>query len=64
MQVVVQTEPGNWEDSRKIGMTLALKGKMFITDPENENKTLVVLPRSIDLTALKILKGDDEQFLE
>lgn len=45
-------------------MTLALKGKLFITDADNENKTLVVLPRSVDLSALKILKGEDEQFLE
>ena len=45
-------------------MTLALKGKIFIMDPESQNKTLVILPKSFDLTTLKIYKGEDEQFLE
>ena len=66
MAVIVENVigSGNWEDSRKIVMTLALKGKLFVVDADNENKTLIILPRSLDLSTLKIYKGDEEQFLE
>lgn len=30
--VIVETSPGNWEDSRRVYMTLSLKGKTFIMD--------------------------------
>jgi hypothetical protein len=45
-------------------MTLGLKGKLFIADANFDNKTLVVLPRGLELSTLKIFKGEDEQFLE
>lgn len=64
LQLVAEPTPGNWEDARKIFMTIALKGKIFIMDPDQQNRTLVILPKSFDLTSLKIFKGEDEQFLE
>lgn len=45
-------------------MTLGMKGKIFVADAEYDNRTLVILPRGIDMTNLKIFKGDEEQFLE
>jgi hypothetical protein len=45
-------------------MTIGMKGKIFISDAEFENKTLVVYPRGLELSTLKIFKGDEEQFLE
>jgi len=45
-------------------MTLGLKGKIFVADAEFDNRTLVILPRGIELSNLKIFKGDEEQFLE
>ncbi len=41
-------------------MTFGIKGKIFISDAEHENKTLVVYPRAFDLSTLKIFKGDEE----
>lgn len=63
-QMIVEKKKGTWEDSRKLIMTLGLKGKIFVADAEFDNRTLVVLPRGVELTNLKIFKGDEEQFLE
>jgi hypothetical protein len=41
-------------------MTFALKGKMFIMNPNDSNRTLIILQRSLELSSLKIYKGDDE----
>jgi hypothetical protein len=37
---------------------------MFVADPTFENRTFVILPKGVQLSTLKILKGDQEQFLE
>lgn len=63
-QIIVEKKKGKWEDSRKLVMTVGIKGKMFIADAEFDNRTLVILPRGFELTNLKIFKGDEEQFLE
>jgi len=44
-------------------MTLQLKGKLYINET-NPNKTVNFLPKSIEVTALKIFKGEEEMFLE
>lgn len=53
-----------WEEARNMALTLALKGKIFVADAEFDNRTLVFLPRGIELSNLKIFKDDEEQFLE
>ena len=63
-QIIVERTTGNWEDSRRVMMTLGVKGKIFIADAQHDNKTLVILPRGFELSTLKIFKGEDEQFLE
>ncbi len=39
-------------------------GKILIADSEDENRTLVILPKGIEVPTLKIFKGEDEQVLE
>lgn len=63
-QIIIEKKPGQWEDARKLVMTFGMKGKLFISDAEFDNKTLVVYPRGLELSTLKIFKGDEEQFLE
>lgn len=53
-----------WEEARNMVLTLSLKGKIFVADADFDNRTLVFLPRGIQLANLKIFKGDEEQFLE
>lgn len=62
--IIVEKKTGKWVDTRSAVLTVALKGKIFTADDEHENRTLVVMPRGIELTNLKIFKGDEEQFLE
>jgi hypothetical protein len=59
-QFIVERKKGAWEDSRKMVLTLGLKGKLFVADSEFENRTLVLLPRGVELSNLKIFKGDEE----
>ena len=63
-RVVAETSEDNWEDARGIYMTLSLKGKAFIMNPEDNNRTLIIMQKSLELSNLKIYKGEDEQFLE
>jgi hypothetical protein len=41
-------------------MTISLKGKVFTTDDNFDNRTLVIMPRGLELSNLKIFKGDEE----
>jgi hypothetical protein len=63
-QLVVENKKGIWEDGRTMYMTLQIKGKMFVADAKHENRTFVVLPKGVNLSQLKILRGETEQFLE
>ena len=64
LKVVALNSEDYWEDARRIYMSFALKGKMFVMNPHHDNRTLVVLAKSLDLANLKIYRGEDEQFLE
>lgn len=63
-KMIVELKKGKWEDARNMVMTLSLKGKLFVADAQFDNRTLVILPRGIELSNLKIFKEDEEQFLE
>lgn len=64
VKIVAEVNDGEWVDARSMYATVALKGKAFIMNPELENRTLVIVQKSLDLSNLKIYKDDDEQFLE
>ena len=59
-QIIVEKKPGQWEDSRKMIMTIGIKGKMFTADEKHDNRTFVILPRGVELSNLKIFKDDEE----
>jgi len=62
--LVVETKQGIQEEARSLYASFQLKGKMFVADPKEDNRTFVILPKGIQLATLKVLKGDQEQFLE
>ena len=64
IKIVAEVNDGEWVDARSMYATVALKGKAFILDHDLENRTLVIVQKSLDVSNLKIYKGDDEQFLE
>lgn len=63
-QVIVERKPNQWEDARTVYLQMALKGKMFVADEKFDNRTFVVIPKGIQIPTLKIMKGEEEQFLE
>lgn len=64
-QLIVQDERNVYQEARAMYVTLQLKGKMFVADPEYDNRTFVVLPKNVQMTNFKVLSKDgEEQFLE
>jgi hypothetical protein len=46
-------------------MQLNLKGKVFVADEKHDNRTLVILPKSITMPIFKVKTADgEEQFME
>lgn len=64
-QLIVDNKKGKQEEARAVYVQLALKGKMFVADAQFDNRTFVVLPKSISMPAFKVKNAqDEEQFLE
>lgn len=61
----MENKQGVQEEARAIYAQLALKGKMFVADAQFDNRTFVVLPKSLQMPVFKVMNSDgEEQFLE
>jgi len=60
----VEKEPSQWEGARNFYITATLKGKISINDTDPENKIITIIPRGLELSTFKILKEEEEMFLE
>jgi len=50
---------------RSLYIQLNLKGKIFVADEKHDNRTLVILPKSISMPIFKVKTADgEEQFME
>mmetsp|Transcript_47299 Transcript_47299/g.34587 ORF Transcript_47299/g.34587 Transcript_47299/m.34587 type:complete len:233 (+) Transcript_47299:690-1388(+) len=76
-QIIVEEEPGKWTPARDFYVTLTAKIKMIVnqtseTDEPAENETTKLPPgkyfyayvKGLEITTLKMFKGDEEQTLE
>jgi hypothetical protein len=64
-QIIVENRQGVQEEARALYITFHFKGKMFIADAQHDNRTLVILPKSIQMPTFKVMTDDgEEQFLE
>jgi hypothetical protein len=63
-KVIAEKGDGEWVNARSMYITVSLKGAAVILNPHELNATLTLFPQSLDLSTLKIYKGEDEQFLE
>jgi hypothetical protein len=64
-QLIVENKQGVQEEARAVYCQLALKGKMFVADAQHENRTFVVLPKSLQMPVFKVMNSaGEEQFLE
>lgn len=62
-QIIIERNPGEWEDARQFYFTLQFKAKLYVNETGG-NKTLTVLPKGVEIQTFKIYKGDEEMFLE
>jgi hypothetical protein len=63
-QMIIENKKGVWEEARAMYSTIKFKGKMFVADAKFDNRTFVILPKGLQIAQLKVLKGEEEQFLE
>ena len=65
MQLIVENKDNVQEEARAVYVQLALKGKMFVADAQHDNRTFVVLPKSLTMPVFKVMNSaGEEQFLE
>lgn len=60
-QLVVDNKEGVQEAARDVYVQLALKGKIFVADAQFDNRTLVLLPKSIVMPIFKVLNSAGEE---
>jgi len=64
-QIIVTNSEGQQEEARSLYVQFQLKGKMFIADAQHDNRTLVVMPKALQMPVFKVLNNQgEEQFLE
>ena len=63
-QIIVDPK-GESELARSLFVQLQLKGKMFVADEKHDNRTLVIMPKSVTMPVFKVKTPDnEEQFME
>jgi hypothetical protein len=60
----VETLPDVWDAVRNVYITLVLKLKMTQDDANPFNKKFVILPKNVEVSQLKVLKGEEEMSME
>lgn len=64
-QLIVENKQGVQEEARAVYVQFALKGKMFVADPQFDNRTFVILPKSLQMPIFKVMNSQqEEQYLE
>jgi len=64
MNLNVETSPRNWEAARDIYMTAVFKMKTVVDGSSPRGKKFSWTPKNIEITNLKVLKGDEEMQME
>ena len=60
----VETLPDVWDAVRNLYFTLVFKMKLTTDDSNPFNKKFVVLPKNVEVSQIKVLKGDEEMSME
>lgn len=63
-QINLENLPGMWEPVRNIYMTLVMKFKLQMNDKNPLDKTVVIVPKNIELSEMKIINGSEEMAME
>lgn len=63
-QINLETMPNMWEPVRNIYLTLVFKFKLSINDKDPLDKLLLINPKNIELSEMKIMSGKEEMSME
>lgn len=63
-QINLENLPGMWEPVRNIYMTLVFKFKIQMNDSNPLDKTVVINPKNVELSEMKIMNGSEEMAME
>lgn len=63
-QINMENLPGMWEPVRNIYMTLVFKFKISMNDKNPLDKTVVINPKNLELSEMKIMNGEEEMSME
>lgn len=64
MNMAVEASPNNWEDARNAYATLVFKFKIKQDDSNPFNKKISFTPRSLEISQLKMMNGNEESTTE
>lgn len=63
-QINMESLPGMWEPVRNIYLTLVFKFKISMNSKNPLDKTVVINPKNLELSEMKIMKGEEEMSME
>jgi hypothetical protein len=63
-QINLETLPKQWEPVRNIYLTLVFKFKLSINDKDPNDKLLMINPKNIELSEMKIMNDKEEMSME
>lgn len=63
-QINLETLPKQWEPVRNIYLTLVFKFKLSINDKDPSDKLLMINPKNIELSEMKIMNDKEEMSME
>lgn len=63
-QINMESMPNMWEPVRNIYMTLVFKFKISMNDKNPLDKTVVINPKNVELSEMKIMNGAEEMAME
>lgn len=58
--LLVQKERNNWEEARTVFASVTAKGKVIVKEVSETEKVMVVFPKALELSSLKIFNREEE----
>ena len=59
--VLVQKKRNEWEEARSVFASIIAKGKVVMKEVSETEKVMVVLPKALEMSSLKIFNKDEEE---
>lgn len=59
--VLVQKKRNEWEEARSVFASIIAKGKVVMKEISETEKVMVVLPKALEMSSLKIFNKDEEE---